>query len=61
VTSAAAKNPAAQTVEQVPHSQSPDDYNAVDRDIENSVLARAVKWHCEHRILIKGRRMVIFS
>jgi formyltetrahydrofolate deformylase len=49
-----------QAVERVAHSQAPDDYVAVGRDIENSVLARAVKWHCEHRILINGKRTVIF-
>jgi formyltetrahydrofolate deformylase len=49
-----------QAVERVPHSLSPEDYVAVGRDIENSVLARAVKWHCEHRIIINGRRTVIF-
>ncbi len=50
-----------QSVERVSHSLSPEDYIAVGRDIENKVLARAVKWHCEHRILINGRRTVIFS
>ena len=49
-----------QAVERVAHSLSPEDYVAVGRDIENSVLARAVKWHCEHRILLNGRRTVIF-
>jgi formyltetrahydrofolate deformylase len=33
----------------------------VGRDIESVVLARAVKWHAEHRILLNGRRTVIFS
>src|ERR1700744_6121346 len=50
-----------QAVERVDHSPNPDDYVAVGRDIENAVLARAVKWHCEHRILINGRRTVVFS
>jgi formyltetrahydrofolate deformylase len=50
-----------QAVERVDHSMSPEDYVAVGRDIENSVLARAVKWHCEHRILINGHSTVIFS
>jgi formyltetrahydrofolate deformylase len=49
-----------QAVERVAHSLNPEDYVAVGRDIENAVLARAVKWHCEHRILINGRRTVIF-
>jgi formyltetrahydrofolate deformylase len=50
-----------QAVERVDHGLAPDDYIAVGRDIENAVLARAVKWHCEHRILINGRRTVVFS
>jgi formyltetrahydrofolate deformylase len=50
-----------QAVERVTHALSPDDYVAVGRDIESSVLARAVKWHCEHRILLNGRKTVIFS
>jgi formyltetrahydrofolate deformylase len=50
-----------QAVERVSHALSPEDYAAVGRDIESAVLARAVKWHCEHRILLNGRRTVIFS
>jgi formyltetrahydrofolate deformylase len=50
-----------QAVERVSHALSPNDYMAVSRDIENAVLARAVKWHCEHRILLNGRKTVIFS
>ena len=49
-----------QAVERVSHSLSPEDYMAVGRDIENAVLARAIKWHCEHRIMLNGRRTVIF-
>ena len=50
-----------QSVERVGHGLSPEDYVAVGRDIESRSLARAVKWHCEHRILLNGRRTVIFS
>jgi formyltetrahydrofolate deformylase len=50
-----------QAVERVTHALSPEDYVAVGRDIENTVLARAVKWHCEHRIMLNGRRTIIFS
>lgn len=49
-----------QAVERVNHALGPDDYVGVGRDIENTVLARAVKWHCEHRMLLSGRRTVIF-
>ncbi len=44
-----------QAVERVTHAQGPEDYIAVGRDIESRTLARAVKWHCEHRILLNGR------
>jgi formyltetrahydrofolate deformylase len=50
-----------QAVDRVSHALDPDDYIAVGRDIESAVLARAVKWHCEHRILLNGQRTVIFS
>jgi formyltetrahydrofolate deformylase len=50
-----------QAVERVTHALRPEDYVAVGRDIECTVLARAVKWHCEHRILVNGQRTVVFS
>jgi formyltetrahydrofolate deformylase len=50
-----------QSVERVTHALSPEDYVSVGRDIESRTLARAVKWHCEHRILLNGKKTVIFS
>lgn len=50
-----------QEVERVSHALSPEEYAAVGRDIESRVLARAVKWHAEHRILLNGRRTVVFA
>ena len=32
----------------------------IGRDVENVVLARAVKWHAEHRILLNGGKTVVF-
>jgi len=49
-----------QAVERVNHGMSADEWAAVGRDIENIVLARAVKWHAEHRILLNGIRTVVF-
>ncbi|MET0295084.1 MAG: formyltetrahydrofolate deformylase, partial [Phenylobacterium sp.] len=49
-----------QAVERVAHNHSVADYIAVGRDLEALVLARAVKWHAEHRVLLNGRRTVIF-
>jgi formyltetrahydrofolate deformylase len=50
-----------QSVERVNHAMTPDDYIAVGRDIESRTLARAVTWHCEHRLLLNGRKTVVFS
>ncbi len=33
---------------------------ALGRDTESAVLARAVKWHAEHRILLDGHKTVVF-
>ena len=37
-----------------------DDLTAQGRDSESQVLARAVKWHSEHRVLVNGHKTVIF-
>ncbi|MFJ1826080.1 formyltetrahydrofolate deformylase [Streptomyces sp. NPDC088178] len=50
-----------QEVERVGHDVTPDQLVAIGRDVECRALARAVKWHAERRILLNGRRTVIFS
>ena len=50
-----------QSVERVNHAMSPAEYAAVGRDIESVVLARAVKWHAERRILLNGARTIVFT
>ena len=49
-----------QDVARVDHSLSADDLAAVGRDVECVVLARAVRWHVEHRVLINGHKTVVF-
>jgi formyltetrahydrofolate deformylase len=49
-----------QAVERVTHNQTVDDYIAAGRDLEAVVLARAVKWHAEHRVLMDAGKTVIF-
>jgi formyltetrahydrofolate deformylase len=49
-----------QDVERVDHAGGPEDYTAVGRDVECVVLARAVRWHVEHRVLLNGRKTVVF-
>ena len=50
-----------QAVERVQHSHGVADYIAVGRDVEAMVLARAVKWHAERRVLLNGHRTVVFQ
>ena len=42
------------------HGQTAEDFVVAGRDVEAVVLARAVKWHAEHRVLLNGLRTVIF-
>ena len=49
-----------QDVGRVDHSMSVAEFVAIGRDIEATVLARAVKFHLEHRVLINGARTVVF-
>ncbi|MFB7927837.1 formyltetrahydrofolate deformylase [Streptomyces sp. NPDC056039] len=49
----------AQEVRDVDHSHTPEDLVAIGRDAESAALARAVRWHCEGRVFVQGRRTVI--
>ncbi|CAK7059620.1 MAG: Formyltetrahydrofolate deformylase [Desulfovibrio sp.] len=48
-----------QEVERVDHSQTPEELAAIGRDVENIVLARAVRLHIERRVLRNGNKTVI--
>jgi formyltetrahydrofolate deformylase len=50
-----------QDVERVAHDNDPSDLVMIGKDIERLVLARAVKAHIEHRIIISGRRTIVFT
>jgi formyltetrahydrofolate deformylase len=50
-----------QEVERVGHQVTPEQLVAIGRDVECRALARAVKWHAEHRILLNGTRTVVFA
>jgi formyltetrahydrofolate deformylase len=50
-----------QAVERVDHAHTPDDLVAIGRDIESAVLARAVRWHIERRVLLNGSKTVVFK
>jgi formyltetrahydrofolate deformylase len=49
-----------QSVERVDHTQSAEDLVAVGRDVEAITLARALKYHLEHRVFLNGNRTVVF-
>ncbi|MBB4041155.1 formyltetrahydrofolate deformylase [Microvirga flocculans] len=51
----------AQDVESITHRDSADDLVRKGRDIERRVLARAVRYHLEDRILLNGRKTVVFA
>ena len=50
-----------QDVARVDHSKTVEDLTTTGRDTESQVLARAVKWHSEHRVLLNGHKTVIFK
>lgn len=50
-----------QSVERVDHTHTPDALVAIGRDIESVVLARAVRWHVERRVLLNGSKTVVFK
>jgi formyltetrahydrofolate deformylase len=49
-----------QDVIRVDHTLSPERLAEAGRDVEAQVLARAVTWHAEHRVLLNGDRTVVF-
>ena len=49
-----------QDVARADHTDTVEDLTARGRDTESLVLARAVKWHSEHRVLLNGHRTVVF-
>ena len=50
-----------QEVARVDHTHSPDDLAAIGRDTECVALARALKYHTEHRVLLNGKKTVVFK
>jgi formyltetrahydrofolate deformylase len=50
-----------QDVARVDHTDTVEDLTALGRDTESQVLARAVKWHGEHRVLLNGHKTVVFK
>lgn len=49
-----------QDVERVDHAYTPDLLAGIGADVERRALARAVRWHAEHRVLLDGHRTIVF-
>ena len=49
-----------QDVARVTHRAEPDELARLGADIERVVLARAVRWHLDDRIIAGGRKTVVF-
>jgi formyltetrahydrofolate deformylase len=43
------------------HAMDVAELTAIGRDVESSVLARAVTWHAERRVLVNGHKTVVFQ
>ncbi|MBP7816701.1 MAG: formyltetrahydrofolate deformylase [Phenylobacterium sp.] len=50
-----------QDVERISHRDTPKDLIRKGRDIERRVLARAVRWRLEDRVLLNGSKTVVFT
>jgi formyltetrahydrofolate deformylase len=50
-----------QDVERISHRDTPDDLIRKGRDIERRVLARAIRYHIEDRVILNGKKTVVFT
>jgi formyltetrahydrofolate deformylase len=50
-----------QDVGRVSHRDAIADLKHLGSDLERRVLARAVRWHCEDRILVHGNKTIVFA
>jgi formyltetrahydrofolate deformylase len=50
-----------QDTARVSHRHSVDDMRRLGRDLERQVLARAVRWHLEDRVIVDGNKTVVFG
>ncbi len=55
------KAPLLNRISQISHRDSVNDLIRRGRDLERIVLANAVSYHAEHRILVNGEKTVVFQ
>ncbi|HEX3180951.1 MAG TPA: formyltetrahydrofolate deformylase [Beijerinckiaceae bacterium] len=61
VTAALDEGPIIEHVERISHADSPEDLVRKGRDIERRVLARAVRYHLDDRVILNGAKTVVFA
>ena len=49
-----------QEVARVDHGDDAPNLTSIGRDVECLALARAVRWHLEHRVLVDGHKTIVF-
>jgi formyltetrahydrofolate deformylase len=50
-----------QDFRRVDHRMSPTELAAVGQELEAMAFARALRWHAEHRVVLRGRRTIVFD
>ena len=50
-----------QDVQRVDHRHTADDLRRIGRQVERTVLTRAVSWHVEDKVLVYGNKTVVFA
>ncbi len=50
-----------QDVERVNHALTPEQLTVIGQDIERRVLARAIRYHAEDRVILSGGKTIVFS
>lgn len=50
-----------QDIERVDHRDNAEALKNIGRTIERSVLARAVKWHLEDRVIVHENKTIVFN
>jgi formyltetrahydrofolate deformylase len=50
-----------QDFRRVDHRMSPAELARVGQELEAMAFARALRWHAEHRVVLRGRRTIVFQ
>ena len=50
-----------QGVDRVSHRDGVETLRELGQDVERNVLARAVRWHVEDRVIVHGNKTIVFS